>query len=243
MKRNSMKKQERAAIEHVAKHFSATWEECDGSPKSRMVIAGKRVAIEIATIKQRGAAPAITIKPRLRVDKTALGLIERLRTGLDKSVPDGRTVIVTVTAPIRQDSKTSAVLEQTIRATLAGRPPGTDVKIAIHGNQIRVRVVKSGIAQAPKLIGLVHNPDPNADLVLLASAEALLECLVAEAGRRTARHPGGSWLLVANEHNFLPVEIWRRIFAQLSTPAGFEAVLMVFAEGRVERLDERAGKK
>jgi hypothetical protein len=231
-----MKKQERAAVEDVAKHLSATWEEGDGSPKAWLVIGRKRIAVEVTTIEQRRAAAAITIKPRLRFDKTALGLVERLRMGLDDSVPDGRTVMVTVTAPIRQDSKTSVVLEQTIRATLAARPPRRDIKIAIHGNQVRVRVVKSRSAQTPKLIGFVHNPDPGADLVLLDSAEALLDCIVA------TKYPGASWLVIANEHSFLPAEIWRRISAQLSLLAGFKAVLMVFSEGRIEWLNERAGK-
>jgi hypothetical protein len=232
-----MKKQERAAVEDVAKHLSATWEEGDGSPKAWLVIGRKRIAVEVTTIEQRRAAAAITIKPRLRFDKTALGLVERLRMGLDDSVPDGRTVMVTVTAPIRRDSKTAAVLEQTIRATLAGRSARADIKDTIHGNQIRVRIVQSSSAQAPKLMGFVHNPDPDADLVLLDSAEALVECIGA------TKYPGGSWLVIANAHCFPPVETWQRICAQLSVPTGFEAVLMVFPNSRVETLDGPLGKR
>jgi len=221
-----MKKQERAAIQCVADQFSASWEVGDGPPDAWLTVAGKRIAVEIATVKQWRAAATGHVKPRLRFDKVARGLVERLQTALMDAVPDGRTVIVTVTAPIRQDSKTTAALERTIRAALNGRAARADIEETIRGNRIRVRVTKAGPAQAPKLVGYVHNPDPGADQVLLDCTEALLACLAAATGGR-AKLPGESWLIIVNGNAFPPIETWRQICALLSASTGFKTILML----------------
>ena len=109
-----LNKQERTAIEAVAKRFSATWEE-GSNPPACITFAGKRVAIEIATLKRRGAGQANAAKPGLRFDKVATRLMERLRAALGETVPDGTTVLLTITAPIRLPSKTAASLEDKIQ--------------------------------------------------------------------------------------------------------------------------------
>jgi len=226
-----LKKQELDAIAAIAGHFSATWEASGGV---WLTVAGKRIAVEIVAIQQRIADGA---KPRLRLDKVARGLVHQLQTSLNDVVPDGRTVIVTITAPIRQDAKTTVALEQIIRAALQGRSARTDLKEVIHGNQIRVRIVRTGCAKAQKLVGFVHNPDPGADDVLLDSTEALMACMhMAPDGRVPAKFSGARWLVITNESKFSHIEVWRKVLAQLSAPAGFSKVLMVFAGGVVEVL-------
>jgi hypothetical protein len=226
------------AVAAVARHYSANWEAGDGSADAWLTLAGKRIAVHVATIRKNIGSETVT-KPRLRFDRVALGLVARLQSALRDSAPEGRTVIVTVTAPIRQDTKTTAALEQIISTALAGRPPRADIRELIHGNHIRVRVVKTGSTQAPKLVGFVHNPDPGADIMLLDSAEALLKCMMAETDRRAAtEHSGDSWLVIATEGTFPPIATWRQICLQLPVPTGFGSVLMVSAEGRVEELDK-----
>ena len=51
---NDLKKQERAAIEAVARRFSATWEKGSDPPDAYIMAAGKRVAVDITTLKRRG---------------------------------------------------------------------------------------------------------------------------------------------------------------------------------------------
>jgi hypothetical protein len=106
----------------------------------------------------RGAA-----EPRLRFDRVAVGLVRRLQTSLSKCVPDGRTVVVTITAPIRQDSRTGALLEERICRLLAARR--TRLRATIHGNRVQVRVLKGRGSRGPRLIGFVHNPRPGASLL------------------------------------------------------------------------------
>ena len=51
-----LKKQERAAIEAVVRRFSATWEKGDDPPDAYIMVAGKRVAVDITTLKRRALA-------------------------------------------------------------------------------------------------------------------------------------------------------------------------------------------
>jgi len=91
-----LKKQERTAIEAVARRFSATWDPLD----SYIMVAGKRVAVDITTLKRRGTGQGNAAKPRLRFDKVATRLIEPLQASLCETVPDGMTVLLTITAPV-----------------------------------------------------------------------------------------------------------------------------------------------
>jgi hypothetical protein len=107
---SKLRKQQRAAIEAVARHFSATWEQGEDPRDGYISIGGKRIAVEVTTVKQRIAERADLTKPRLRFDRVALGLVRRLHDALHEAVPDGKTVILTITAPIRMPSKTAALL-------------------------------------------------------------------------------------------------------------------------------------
>jgi hypothetical protein len=50
----AMGKREQAAIEAVARHFSATWKRGGGdSPDAYATIAGKRIAVEVTATKPR----------------------------------------------------------------------------------------------------------------------------------------------------------------------------------------------
>ena len=135
---SELRKQEQAAIEAVARHFSATWEKGgEDSPDAYVTIAGKRIAVEVTAIKRRIAD---LTKPRLRFDRVALRLVGGLQAALSEFVPDGEAVVLTITAPIRLPSKTAAALESKIRDCLARRSAQVEVKDTIYGNQIRVRL-------------------------------------------------------------------------------------------------------
>ena len=106
-----LNKQERTAIETVARQFSATWEKGSDPPDACMIVAWKRVAVETATLKWRRTLKVNPAKPRLRFNKVATRLIERLQAVLGETVPYGMTVLLTITAPIRLASKTAPALE------------------------------------------------------------------------------------------------------------------------------------
>ena len=134
-----------------------------------------QVALILAEISRRIAGLSDRTRPRLRFDKVALRVVSRLQAALNESVPDGMAVIITITAPIREPAKTVAVLEEKIRARLA-RAVATPVECedTICGNQIRVRVVTSVSREAAKVIAFVHNPGPDA-AILLDMTQSLLQ--------------------------------------------------------------------
>jgi hypothetical protein len=232
-----LSKQQQAAIEVVARHFAATWEQGDGdSPDAYVTIAGKRIAVEVTVIKQRIAERDDLTKPRLRFDRVALGLVGGLQAALSESVPDGEAVVLTITAPIRLPSKTAAVLESKIRDCLARRAAPVDVDDLIYGNQIRVRLVQNVSRRMSKVIGFVHNPDSDPD-VLLDLTQSLLQHIGAAADKRPPeKFTGDRWLIVANMDGFSYIETYRHVYSQLSISTDFKKILMVLAGGRVETL-------
>jgi hypothetical protein len=183
----ALRKEERAAIEIVARHFAASWEEGGGSPDAYVTIAGRRIAVEIAAMGTKRAA-GDRAKPRLRFDKVVLRLIGGLQAALREAVPEDEAVMLTVTAPIRLPAKTAAALESRIRDGLARRSAKAEVAETIHGNRIRLRFVKGVPAQASRVIGFVHNPETDPE-VLLHLAQSLLERI---ARRRTSPRPRAS---------------------------------------------------
>lgn len=108
---SDVKKQGQTAVEAVARRFSAKWERGSDPSNAYITVARKRVAVDITTLKRHRSNQANAAKPRLRFDKVATRLIERLQATLGETVPDGMTVLLTITAPIRFPSKTAAALE------------------------------------------------------------------------------------------------------------------------------------
>ena len=224
--------QERTAIEAVARRFSATWEKGSDPPDAYIMVAGKPVAVDIAALKRCGTGQGNAVKPRLRFDKVATRLMERLQATTGETVPDGMTVLLTITAPIRLPSKTAASLEDNIRTLLGRGSPGRDEKDTIHGNRVRVRLLRDESERAPKLIAFVHNSDSD-PLLLFNMTRELLELISAEAGRRAPRRAGDRWLVVISARGSSCLEAYRYIYAQLRMATDFKKVLMVSGDGRV----------
>jgi hypothetical protein len=227
-----LKKRERTAIEAVAKRFSATWEKESDPSDVYIVLAGKRIALDIKTLKQRGTGQANAAKPRLRFDKVATRLMERLQATLGETVPDSMTVLLTITAPIRLPSKTAASLEGKIQTFLGRQSPGRDVKDTIHGNRVQIRLLGNESARVPQMIGFVHNSDSDARLFFEMTRE-LLELISTEADRRSPRLAGDRWLVVISARGISCLEAYRYIYSQLRMATGFKKTLMVFGDSRV----------
>ena len=230
-----LKKQERTAIQAVARRFSATWEEGSDPPDAYIMVAGKRAAVGITTLTRRGTGQGNAAKLRLRFDKVATRLIERLQATLGETVPDGMTVLLTITAPIRLPSKTAAALEDKIQTLLRRGSPGQDKKDTIHGNRVQIRLLRDRSERAPKMIGFVHNSDSDPLLLLNMTCE-LLELISAEAGRRATRLAGDRWLVVISAGGISCLEAYRSICSQLRRATDFKKILMVLGDGSVEVL-------
>lgn len=228
-------KQERAAAEAVARHFGAAWEEVSGSGGGYLTVGGKRNAVRLVTLNERGSGPGSISAPRLRFDKVANRFMERLRTFVRRSMPDGATMLLTVTAPIRLPSKTAAALEERIGIFLEMPEPLKDEEGKIHGNRVRIQVLTEGPVEAAKLVGFVHNSDSDTS-VLLEVAQEWLRLLGAADSGRAANSKGNRWLVVAGAREGSRLEAHRSIWSQIGRAAGFGKVLMVLGDERVEVL-------
>ena len=201
-------KRERAALEAVARHFSATWEKGEAPPDAYLTIARKRIAVEVTTTKLRIAERGGLTKPRLRFDRVALGFVRRLQ----------------------------AAPEDNIRTYLARQSAQGEAKHTIHGNQIRVRLVKGGSRRTTKVIGFVHNPDSDPD-GLFDITLSLIERIGAKARTGApARSADDRWLVLAGDDRFSYIEPYRHVCSQLSIPTGFKKILVVLADGRIETM-------
>lgn len=230
---------ERAAIEAVARHFSAPWERGNGGSRGPyLIIDGKRIAIEVVASMEIGLRRREgATKPRLRFDRVALRLIRDLQVALCESVPDGHTIVFTVTAPIRLASKTVAALADEIRSRLARRTGRLELDETINGNQVRARLVEDVSGRASKVIGFVHNPDSDHPEVLLRLTELLLRRLGAATGKRAPEKSAGPrWLALDGDDGFPHAETYRYVYSQLGIATDYQKILLVLAGGRIETL-------
>jgi hypothetical protein len=241
--KGNLEKQRQAAIEAVARRFSATWEDGGDPSDASITIAGRRVVLEIATTPGRSGGRGVQARPHLRFDKVAVRLVEHLRATLHDLVPDGMTVLLTITAPIRLASKSVVAMEDKARVLLAPRseykrPERLEAKSTIHGNRIRIRVEKTAARPASKVIGFVHNPETD-PRVLFDMTHSLLDVFGARTVPNTdtpSELAGARWLVVLNKDDPSHIEAYRYIYSQLGIPANFEKILMTFGGGRVEAL-------
>jgi hypothetical protein len=171
----------------------------------------------------------------LRVDKEVRRLIGDLQSSLTGVVSDGEAVVVTVTAPIRLGSKTTAELELRIKEALARKPPRRDIADTIHGNHVQVRFVQGVPTHVSRIIGFVHNPDPHSD-ILLELAQSLLQGIGAAEKSSPKTVTSERWLVLVIEDGFARIDTWRQVHDQLGLSTGFKKILLVFDGNRVEQL-------
>jgi len=164
--------------------------------------------------------------PRLRFDRSAIGLIERLQADLAAVVEEGKVVVVTITAPIRQDSKTGAILEAKVRELLARRR--VQLGIEIHGNDIRVRVLKGGHRRTPRVIGFAHNPEPSPAALFDVARRLLASAGFSPEKGSCAR---ARWLIVANQDGRAPLDTIRRVCTALRLRRVFNRILVSESDG------------
>jgi hypothetical protein len=111
----------------------------------------------------------VAAKIRLRFDKAVLRLVSGLKAALAEVIPEGQTLIFTVTAPIRRRAKMAAALEALVRAGL----PNGDVRSTVEENDVRLRQVIDVPAHMPKVVGFVHTLESDAGFILALTESQL----------------------------------------------------------------------
>jgi hypothetical protein len=107
-----------------------------------------------------------TSQAGLRFDRVVVGVLGALRSYAEETAPDGVTVLVTISAPIRLPAKTADALKQDIKTLISSGRSGVSHAAAVNGNSVQLRIVREGSDRSPRLIGFVHNPGSNPALLL-----------------------------------------------------------------------------
>ena len=221
------------ALTSVARHLGAKLVPEAGARETYLVRRGKRIALDVIAVGPLISSRRQSKPPRLRFDRVVVELFDRLRSGLDDAVPTGTTVVVTVTAPVRRSGKTAVEILEHARKLLAARSAGAELAIEVHGNQIRIQILRSGSPSAPKTVGFVHNRDSDPS-PLFGLTQALLRGISTAAGERA----GGRWLVIMIEDGPEWMKTYGHVCAQLVADPGFERVVLVGSDGQVSMLDE-----
>ena len=93
----------------------------------------------------------------LRFDKVVVRLCSDLRNSVESMIPKEKTVVMTITAPIKVPAKTVHEFELLIKDLLEPEIQ-RDRKVVIFENEVYLRVMDSSSIQASRFIVLVHNP-------------------------------------------------------------------------------------
>ncbi|HEY3852454.1 MAG TPA: hypothetical protein VGL87_15875 [Steroidobacteraceae bacterium] len=110
-------------------------------------------------------------KLKLRFDKVVRRLTGDLKATLAGVLPEGQSVVITVTAPIKHPAKTAETLENIVRDGLAHG----ELRKTIHGNKVRVRPITHVATNMPKVLAFVHNTESDARLILDIAESRLLQ--------------------------------------------------------------------
>jgi len=124
-----------------------------------------------ATIEREIGERARAAKLRLRFDKVVQRLTRNLKARLAGVLPEGQSVVITVTAPIKHPAKTAGTLEIIVREGLAHG----DLQKTIHGNKVRVRPIIHVATNMPTVLAFVHNTESDARLILDIAESRLLQ--------------------------------------------------------------------
>jgi hypothetical protein len=229
----SSSERERAAITSVARHFRATLERGADPRDAYLIIAGRRIAVEVTAPEVGRLRRSRPKPPRLRFDRVVVGLLGPLRAALPGRVPPGTTAVVTITAPIRLASRTAATLEEMVGRPLRARTARRPLRKTVNGNEVRVQIMRSGGTSSSPLAGFVHNRDSDPG-VLFDLTRALLR--VGPTRRSRTGFPGDRWLVIATEHERAWIPTYRHACSQLFARADFQRIVLVSATGEVSTL-------
>lgn len=226
------------AIEAVARHCASPWQTGEGPPDAYLTVRGRRIALDVAVMAELRPRRKGVTKPRLREDVVAQRVLRDLESALRPHVPDGKTVIVTLGAPIRVAKKLVAALTSMLRGYLESGAQDLDEKKTVFGNRVRFRVLDADSKWKISVIGFVFTGDPKPS-VLASAMRSLHDAIAAKAKRRVpGKLAGARWLALASDHWIADIKTYRRAYSELSPAHDFRRIWMVFEGGRVFPLAE-----
>lgn len=235
---------QRFALGAVAKHFSAPWQSGEGPPDAYLTVAGRRVGVDIAVLPRQRPGRNPVPKARFRDDAVARRVLRNLESAVRAHVPDGKALVLTLGAPIKEPNKVLAALTEMLLSHLrSGGAEDVEKKKTLLGNRVRFLLANDGLRSNSKLTAFVFSGDPKPG-VLLNAMRSLQGEIDAHAKKRL---PGGfsadRWLVLSSDQWIADIKTYRRMYSALLIPEGFSKILAVFEGGRVENLAEESRQR
>jgi predicted phosphohydrolase len=134
-------------------------------------MTAKSRILKTTAIEREIGERARAAKLQLRFDKVVRRLTGDLKATLASVLPEGQSVVITVTAPIKYPAKTAETLENIVRDGLAHG----ELCKTIHGNKVRVRSVTHVATKMRKVLVFAHNTESDARLILNIAESRLLQ--------------------------------------------------------------------
>lgn len=235
---------EKFCIHAVVALVGGKWYEGENPPDAYLSIGSENIAVEISTLTQYIVGHNGGYKPRFSEDSTALRLCNELDEQLKNRVPAGRTVLLTLSAPINCARKLKPRLSEEIMALveIAGE---TDVTVEreILGNKITIHHLPEDRPSGKKVVGGVQNKKAGTDI--LANAKDILEDRIAVKAQKCKPllSNGQVWLVLFNDYWLADFNTYKQAMAQISSKHPFERILIVSGSGSVTVLYENRNKR
>ena len=185
---------------------------------------GERVVMDVVSVASQVPRRTKVDPPRLRFDRVVLRVFSDLRGALQDALPGGVTVVITLTAPIRLASKTTAAIETNVRKLLEKGASKASTTRTIETNEVRVQVLRGKKTATSPLIGFVHNRDSD-PAILFSLTRALLRC--AESLK-----PGARVLRVEMRDEPRWTRTYAHVCAGVFGRNGFQRILLVDTDGK-----------
>lgn len=154
-----LNKTKQFAVGAVARHFSADCRIGAGPPDAYAVVSACRIALDVAVITQPPRVRPFSAA-RLREDAVARRVLRDIESALQAHVPNRKSIILTLGAPIKVPKKLIAALTKLLLDYIQSGVEEREESRTVLGNRIRFRVLNQHLRWNAKVIGFVFSGDP-----------------------------------------------------------------------------------
>jgi hypothetical protein len=197
------------------------------------------MALDVAVIGRKLAGKRPPAMARLREDRVAQRVLRDLEIALHTRVPNHKSLILTLGAPIKVPKKLIAALTTLLLDYIRSAVEERDEKKTVLGNRVRFRVLSHDPGWNSQVIGFVFSGDPAPGEIADTMRSFRDEIAAKAKGPMPKDFAGERWLVLCSENLIADIKTYRLAFSHLSPPRHpFKKILMVFDGGRVEPVAE-----
>jgi hypothetical protein len=226
----------RMAIDALAKHCLLDWQEGEEPPDAYVLLAGRRIAVDVVMIAGASGKRTGAPEARLREDAVVRRVLPRIENAVCLAVPVGKTFTFTINAPIREPAKLIAALTKMLLTHVESSAGQVEKKVTILGNRVQFCISEDGPRRTTAVTGFVFGNSPPLD-VLVDAIRNVSAIVTAQAQKHIPpAFSGDRWLVLAGSGFAADARTYRRICSVLRLPQTFQKILMAREGERIEIL-------